>query len=128
MLPEYVDSRSHSYVPSMVQQTVPRADPMQLCYKSFWSPRKENSMNLNRRWTMLALRDFHERYKAILNNIASIDNKISYMAFYRGLYYGNLKKELILDTPLTKDDLIRVVNKDIDLENMQRKDGLYNDL
>ncbi|GAA0150115.1 hypothetical protein LIER_09127 [Lithospermum erythrorhizon] len=70
-----------------------------------------------------SLKDFHERYKVILNNIPSIDNKIAYMAFYSGLNYGKLnnipsidnkiaymafysglnygklKKELVLDTP-----------------------------
>ncbi|GAA0154989.1 hypothetical protein LIER_12821 [Lithospermum erythrorhizon] len=75
-----------------------------------------------------SLRDFYERYKAILNNIPSIDNKISYMSFYRGLNYGKLKKALILDTPLTKDKVTRVVNKHIDLENLQRKEGPYGNL
>ncbi|GAA0171661.1 hypothetical protein LIER_25641 [Lithospermum erythrorhizon] len=46
-----------------------------------------------------SLKDFHKRYKAILNNIPSIDNKFAYMSFYRGLNYGKLKKELVLDTP-----------------------------
>ncbi|GAA0157891.1 hypothetical protein LIER_43421 [Lithospermum erythrorhizon] len=32
--------------------------------------------------------------------------------------HGKLKKPLILDTPLTKDELTRVVNKPIDLENL----------
>ncbi|GAA0152428.1 hypothetical protein LIER_10912 [Lithospermum erythrorhizon] len=62
-----------------------------------------------------SLRDFHEGYKAILNNIPSIDNKIAYMVFYRGLNYDKLKKALILDTPLTKGELTRVVNKYINL-------------
>ncbi|GAA0163580.1 hypothetical protein LIER_19409 [Lithospermum erythrorhizon] len=75
-----------------------------------------------------SLKDFHERYKAILNNIPSIDNKIAYMAFHHGLNYGKLKKALILDTPLTKDELTKVVNKHIDLENLQRKEALYGDL
>ncbi|GAA0168472.1 hypothetical protein LIER_23182 [Lithospermum erythrorhizon] len=70
-----------------------------------------------------SLKDFHERYKAILNNIPRIDNKIAYMAFYRGLKYGKLKKVLILDTALTKDELTRVVNKHNNLENLQRKEG-----
>ncbi|GAA0144280.1 hypothetical protein LIER_35901 [Lithospermum erythrorhizon] len=46
-----------------------------------------------------SLKDFHERYKSILSNIPSIDNKIAYMVFYRGLNYGKLKKALVLDTP-----------------------------
>ncbi|GAA0161319.1 hypothetical protein LIER_17662 [Lithospermum erythrorhizon] len=75
-----------------------------------------------------SLKDFHEQYKTILNNIPSIDNKIAYMVFYRGLNYGKLKKALILDTLLKKDELTRVVNKHIDLENLQRKEGPYNDL
>ncbi|GAA0139655.1 hypothetical protein LIER_01156 [Lithospermum erythrorhizon] len=75
-----------------------------------------------------SLRDFHERYKAILNNIPSIDNKIAYMVFYRGLTYGKLKKALVLDTPLTENELTRVVNKQIDLENLQREEGPYNNL
>ncbi|GAA0142374.1 hypothetical protein LIER_42716 [Lithospermum erythrorhizon] len=54
-----------------------------------------------------SLKHFHERYKVFLNNIPSIDNKITYMAFYRGLNYGKLKKALILDTPLTKDELTK---------------------
>ncbi|GAA0167294.1 hypothetical protein LIER_22261 [Lithospermum erythrorhizon] len=75
-----------------------------------------------------SLKDFHERYKAILNNIQSIDNKIAYMAFYSGLNYDKLKKALILDTPLTKDELTKMVNKHIDLENLQRKKASYGDL
>ncbi|GAA0157404.1 hypothetical protein LIER_14679 [Lithospermum erythrorhizon] len=75
-----------------------------------------------------SLRDFHERYKAILNNIPGIDNKIAYMAFYRGLNYGKLKKALVLKTPLTKDELTKLVNKHIDLENLQRKEGPSGDL
>ncbi|GAA0177708.1 hypothetical protein LIER_29737 [Lithospermum erythrorhizon] len=67
-----------------------------------------------------SLKDFHERYKTILNNIPSIDNKIAYMAFYRGLNYGKLKKALILDTPLTKDELTKV--------NLQRMEARYGDL
>ncbi|GAA0169881.1 hypothetical protein LIER_24263 [Lithospermum erythrorhizon] len=64
-----------------------------------------------------SLEDFHEQYKAILNNIPSIDNKIAYMAFYRGLKYGKLKKALTLDTPLTKDELTKVVNKYINFKS-----------
>ncbi|GAA0152186.1 hypothetical protein LIER_37442 [Lithospermum erythrorhizon] len=65
-----------------------------------------------------SLRDFHERYKVILNNLPTIDKKIAYMEFYRGLKYGKLKKALILDITLTKDELTRVVNKHIDLKNL----------
>ncbi|GAA0146159.1 hypothetical protein LIER_06179 [Lithospermum erythrorhizon] len=61
-----------------------------------------------------SLKDFHEQYKAILNNIPSIDNKIAYMAFYRGLNYGKLKKVLVLETPLMMDELTKMVNKYID--------------
>ncbi|GAA0155742.1 hypothetical protein LIER_38143 [Lithospermum erythrorhizon] len=39
-----------------------------------------------------SLKDFHEQYKVIVNNIPIIDNKIAYMDFYRGFNYGNLKK------------------------------------
>ncbi|GAA0159710.1 hypothetical protein LIER_16424 [Lithospermum erythrorhizon] len=75
-----------------------------------------------------SLKDFHERYKAILNNISSIDNKIAYIAFYRRLNYGKLKKALVLETCLTKDELTKMVNKHIDLENLQRKEGPSGDL
>ncbi|GAA0171207.1 hypothetical protein LIER_41106 [Lithospermum erythrorhizon] len=65
-----------------------------------------------------SVRDFHERYKTIMNNIPSIDNKIAYMSFYLGLNYEKLKKSLVLETPLTKDELTKMVNKHIDLENL----------
>ncbi|GAA0163554.1 hypothetical protein LIER_43654 [Lithospermum erythrorhizon] len=75
-----------------------------------------------------SLKHFHERYKAILNNNPSIDNKIAYIAFYRGLNYDKLKKALVLDTPLTKDALTKMVNRHIDLKNLQRKERPSGDL
>ncbi|GAA0158452.1 hypothetical protein LIER_15471 [Lithospermum erythrorhizon] len=50
------------------------------------------------------------------------------MAFYRGLNYGKLKKAMVLETPITKDELTKMVNKHIDLENLQKKEGLSGDL
>ncbi|GAA0169860.1 hypothetical protein LIER_24245 [Lithospermum erythrorhizon] len=75
-----------------------------------------------------SVKDFHERHKAILNNIPIIDNKIACMVFYRGLNYGKLKKALVLETPLTKDELTKMVNKHMDLENLQMKEGPSGDL
>ncbi|GAA0174611.1 hypothetical protein LIER_41750 [Lithospermum erythrorhizon] len=50
------------------------------------------------------------------------------MAFYRGLNYGKLKKMLALEMPLTKDDLTKMVKKHIDLENLQKNEGLSGNL
>ncbi|GAA0157792.1 hypothetical protein LIER_14979 [Lithospermum erythrorhizon] len=35
----------------------------------------------------------------------SVNNKVVYMAFYRGIRYGKLKKALVLEMPLSKDQL-----------------------
>ncbi|GAA0155812.1 hypothetical protein LIER_13455 [Lithospermum erythrorhizon] len=51
------------------------------------------------------LKSYHKRYNDILLTIPVVNNKVVYMAFYRGLAYGKLKKDLVLETPLPKDDL-----------------------
>ncbi|GAA0143366.1 hypothetical protein LIER_04066 [Lithospermum erythrorhizon] len=50
------------------------------------------------------------------------------MAFYHGLNYGKLKKALVLETPLTKDEMSKMVNKHIDLKNLQKNEGPSGDL
>ncbi|GAA0154351.1 hypothetical protein LIER_37861 [Lithospermum erythrorhizon] len=117
LLPDSIDSYAHT------------ADAFIFKYNtSIANKQDERTLMDLQQFTRESLRDFHERYKAILNNIPSIDNKIAYMAFYRELNYGKLKKALVLETPLRKDDLTKMVNKHIDLENLQRKEGPSGDL
>ncbi|GAA0169598.1 hypothetical protein LIER_40792 [Lithospermum erythrorhizon] len=91
-------------------------------------PREDIPEEVQRRAPCESLKDFQERYNAILNNITSIDDKIAYMAFFLGFNYGKLNKALVLETPLTKDELTKMVNKNIDLENLLRKEGPSCDL
>ncbi|GAA0143194.1 hypothetical protein LIER_03936 [Lithospermum erythrorhizon] len=121
MLLEYGDTRSHSFAPSIMQQTVPRIDlnaavlqellaaqtrefdefkqamlaslqgranPEAFIAKystTITNKQDERALMDLEQGPRESLKDFHERYKAILNNIPSIDNKIAYMTFYRGL-------------------------------------------
>ncbi|GAA0146201.1 hypothetical protein LIER_06212 [Lithospermum erythrorhizon] len=64
----------------------------------------------------IAMNDMDIYVKAFPNNLtgAALDCK--------------LKKVLVLDIPLTKDELTKMVNKHIDLENLQRKEGLSSDI
>ncbi|GAA0173109.1 hypothetical protein LIER_26794 [Lithospermum erythrorhizon] len=49
------------------------------------------------------LKGYHKRYNDILLTILEVNNKVAYMAFYRGLAFGKLKKALVLEYPLSKD-------------------------
>ncbi|GAA0176140.1 hypothetical protein LIER_29188 [Lithospermum erythrorhizon] len=50
------------------------------------------------------------------------------MAFYRGLTYEELKKALVLKTPLSKDDLTARVTQYVELEKLKNKEGKTKDL
>ncbi|GAA0158494.1 hypothetical protein LIER_15502 [Lithospermum erythrorhizon] len=117
MLLEYGDTRSHYFVPSIVQQTVPRIDPNAVMLQELLAAQK---------------REFVESKQTVLASLSGRENRAipqAVMPFTtRGFKYGKLKKALILDTPPTKDELTRVVNKHIDLENLQRKKGPRGDI
>ncbi|GAA0168409.1 hypothetical protein LIER_23133 [Lithospermum erythrorhizon] len=68
-----------------------------------------------------SLKSYQKRYNDILLNIPKVNNKVAYMAFYRGLRYGKLKKALVLETPLSKDQLTARVNKYVELEGLKNK-------
>ncbi|GAA0145174.1 hypothetical protein LIER_05427 [Lithospermum erythrorhizon] len=50
------------------------------------------------------------------------------MAFYRGLSYGKLKKALVLETPLSKDELTARVRQYVELEELKNKESRPRDL
>ncbi|GAA0153493.1 hypothetical protein LIER_11716 [Lithospermum erythrorhizon] len=107
MFPEYGITRSHSFAPSIVQQTVPRIDPNAAMLQELLAAQK---------------REFDEFKQTVL---ASLPNRAN-RAIPQTIIL--LLLALILDTPLTKDELTRAVNKHIDLENLQRKEGPQGDL
>ncbi|GAA0169807.1 hypothetical protein LIER_43861 [Lithospermum erythrorhizon] len=47
------------------------------------------------------------------------DDKVAYMAFFKGLQYGKLKKALLVRTPLTNDELIAKGTTHIELEELK---------
>ncbi|GAA0161984.1 hypothetical protein LIER_18178 [Lithospermum erythrorhizon] len=47
-----------------------------------------------------SLKNYQKHYKDILLNTPEVNNKVAYMAFYKGLRYGKLKKAFVLETPL----------------------------
>ncbi|GAA0139164.1 hypothetical protein LIER_00767 [Lithospermum erythrorhizon] len=51
------------------------------------------------------LRSYQKRYNYILLTIPEVNSKVVYMAFYRELAYEKLKTSLVLETPLSKDEL-----------------------
>ncbi|GAA0150659.1 hypothetical protein LIER_09549 [Lithospermum erythrorhizon] len=69
-----------------------------------------------------SLRSYHKWYNDILLTIPEVNNKIAYMAFYRGLAYGKLKNALILETPLSKDELTARVRQYVELEELKNKE------
>ncbi|GAA0143876.1 hypothetical protein LIER_04456 [Lithospermum erythrorhizon] len=48
-----------------------------------------------------------------------VDDKVAYMAFFKGLRYGKLKKPLLVRTPLTKDELTAMITTHIELEELK---------
>ncbi|GAA0187065.1 hypothetical protein LIER_34353 [Lithospermum erythrorhizon] len=66
-----------------------------------------------------SLRAYHDRYNTLLLNIPMVDDKVAYMAFFKGLRYGKLKKALLVRTPLTKDELTAAVTTHIQLEELK---------
>ncbi|GAA0171156.1 hypothetical protein LIER_41093 [Lithospermum erythrorhizon] len=68
-----------------------------------------------------SLRSYHKQYNDILLTIPEVNNQIAYMAFYRGLTYGKLKKELVFETPLSKDELKARVRQYVELEELKIK-------
>ncbi|GAA0183936.1 hypothetical protein LIER_42488 [Lithospermum erythrorhizon] len=65
------------------------------------------------------LRAYHGRYNNLLLNIPMVDDKVAYMAFFKGLRYEKLKKALLVRTPLTKDELTAAVITHIELEELK---------
>ncbi|GAA0140470.1 hypothetical protein LIER_35243 [Lithospermum erythrorhizon] len=150
MLPEYGSTRSAAYRPLVVHQTIPLVDHNAAILQELLANQKrefdefkqmvlaslrgrgnrpdERALMDLQQFPRDLVRDFHERYKDIVNNIPRVDNKIAYMAVYHGLNYGKLKKALVLETPLTKDELTQMVNKHIDMENLERNEGPSGDL
>ncbi|GAA0184977.1 hypothetical protein LIER_32265 [Lithospermum erythrorhizon] len=69
-----------------------------------------------------SLRSYQKRYNDILLTITEVNNKIACMSFYRGLMYGKLKKALVLETPLFKDQLTARVKQYVELEELKTKE------
>ncbi|GAA0152325.1 hypothetical protein LIER_10836 [Lithospermum erythrorhizon] len=70
-----------------------------------------------------SLKSYQKRYNDILLNIPEVNNKVAYMAFYRGLRYGKLKKTLVLEMPLSKDQLTARVKQYVELEELKTKEA-----
>ncbi|GAA0167380.1 hypothetical protein LIER_22325 [Lithospermum erythrorhizon] len=66
-----------------------------------------------------SLRAYHSRYNNLLLNILMVDDKVEYMAFFKGSRYRKLKKALLSQTPLYQDELIGPVTTDIELEEFK---------
>ncbi|GAA0171769.1 hypothetical protein LIER_25729 [Lithospermum erythrorhizon] len=65
-----------------------------------------------------SLRDYHSRYNNLLF-ISMVNDKVAYVAFFKGLSYGKLKKALLIRTHLTKDELMVAVTTHIELEDLK---------
>ncbi|GAA0168762.1 hypothetical protein LIER_40631 [Lithospermum erythrorhizon] len=74
------------------------------------------------------LKSYHKRYNDILFTIPEVKNKVAYMALYKGLRYGKLKKALVLETPLSKDQLTTRVKQYMELEELKNKEMHGKDL
>ncbi|GAA0142610.1 hypothetical protein LIER_03468 [Lithospermum erythrorhizon] len=61
-----------------------------------------------------SLRAYHGGYNNLLLN-----DKVAYMSFFKGLRYGKMKKALLVQTPLTNDELTAVVTTHIELEELK---------
>ncbi|GAA0160060.1 hypothetical protein LIER_38969 [Lithospermum erythrorhizon] len=66
-----------------------------------------------------SLISYHGCYNNLLMNVPIVDDKVTYMAFFKGLMYGKLKKVLLVRTTLTKDELTATVTTDIELEELR---------
>ncbi|GAA0155523.1 hypothetical protein LIER_13232 [Lithospermum erythrorhizon] len=75
-----------------------------------------------------SLKSYQKWYSDILLNIPEVNNKVAYMAFYRGLRYGKLKKTLVLKTSLSKDQLTARVKQYVELEELKSKENKEKDL
>ncbi|GAA0183052.1 hypothetical protein LIER_30534 [Lithospermum erythrorhizon] len=75
-----------------------------------------------------SLKRHQKRYNDILLTIPEVNNKVAYMAFYRGPRYGKLKKALVLETPLSKDQLTVRVKQYVELEELKTKEAKLKDL
>ncbi|GAA0169258.1 hypothetical protein LIER_23784 [Lithospermum erythrorhizon] len=75
-----------------------------------------------------SLKTYHKRYNDILLTIPEVNNNVDYMAFYRGLRYGKLKMTLVLETPLSKDQLTERVKQYVELEELKTKETKGKDL
>ncbi|GAA0147997.1 hypothetical protein LIER_07556 [Lithospermum erythrorhizon] len=70
-------------------------------------------------YSWISSRAYHSRYNNILLNISMVDDKVAYMAFFKGLRYGKLKKALLVLPLLMKDELIAAVTTHIELEELK---------
>ncbi|GAA0162447.1 hypothetical protein LIER_18537 [Lithospermum erythrorhizon] len=75
-----------------------------------------------------SLRSYHKRYNDILLTIPQVNNQVAYMDFYPGLTYGKLKKALVLETPLSKDELTARVRQYVEVEELKNKESHTKDL
>ncbi|GAA0172292.1 hypothetical protein LIER_26144 [Lithospermum erythrorhizon] len=73
------------------------------------------------------LKSYHKRYNDIFLTIP-VDNKVAYMEFYRGLAYAKLRKALVLETPLSKDEFTARVRQYVELEELKSKESKPKDL
>ncbi|GAA0183363.1 hypothetical protein LIER_30786 [Lithospermum erythrorhizon] len=75
-----------------------------------------------------SLRNYHNRYSNLILNIPTVDDKVAYMVFFKGLRYDKLKKALLVRTPLSKDALTVKVTTHIELEELKKSMEHLNDL
>ncbi|GAA0185703.1 hypothetical protein LIER_32991 [Lithospermum erythrorhizon] len=68
------------------------------------------------------------RHNDILLTIPEVNYNVAYMAVYRGLAYGKLKKALVLEARLSKYKLTTWVRQYIELEELKNKKGKTKDL
>ncbi|GAA0186486.1 hypothetical protein LIER_33774 [Lithospermum erythrorhizon] len=74
------------------------------------------------------LKSYQKWYNDILLTIPEVKDKVAYMVFYRGLTYAKLKKALVLETPLSKDELTTRVRQYVELEGLKNKERKPKDL
>ncbi|GAA0164282.1 hypothetical protein LIER_19958 [Lithospermum erythrorhizon] len=69
-----------------------------------------------------SLKSYQKWYNDILLNIPEVNNKVVYMAFYRGLRYEKLKTTLVIETPLSKEQLAARVKQYVELKEIKTKE------
>ncbi|GAA0142874.1 hypothetical protein LIER_03676 [Lithospermum erythrorhizon] len=74
------------------------------------------------------LKNYQKHYNDILLTIPEVNNKVAHIAFDCGLAYGKLKKALVLETPLSKDELTARVRQYVELDELKNKERKPKDL